>query len=175
MQHALILAAGSLVACGSGSPSDKGPTDTSVSVDVASVELGTGEFSHTPLTDGDDVVLVDGPQSGWHIDVSGTVSGLPLVVNVHTWGNRADDGTELVHNRPGTFLQLAEYDDTTSSGLFAGERSTSNDQGILCSLEGVELELCTRVEQIDDPTVAAEDCAIVFMRFGPEAQASCGT
>jgi hypothetical protein len=42
----------------------------------ASVKVGTGELSFSPLTDGDDVEVVLGPQGGYHIYGSMQVTGI---------------------------------------------------------------------------------------------------
>jgi len=62
-----------LSACGDDS-SDGDAPDLSVPPDLAGaeprVEIGTGVTTFIPITDGDDVELVNGPQGGWHVDVT---------------------------------------------------------------------------------------------------------
>jgi len=61
------------------------PPDDSTPVDCtdlpSAVELGTGESAHVPASEGDEVVMVHGPQGGWHVWLSfGLVNLGPDVV-----------------------------------------------------------------------------------------------
>lgn len=47
------------------------------------VEIGTGWERYEPLTPGDDLVMVHGPQGGWHLLVSARVTGLGEHVTLH--------------------------------------------------------------------------------------------
>ncbi len=60
-------------ACGDDAPPGDGDDDASVPVDLGGaprVEIGTGVTSFVAVDDGANVELVNGPQGGWHVDVT---------------------------------------------------------------------------------------------------------
>lgn len=59
-------------------PSDGDPTDTGTPLPDLSpaVEIGTGETEFVPLAEGDEVVVVFGPQGGYHLDGSLRAQGI---------------------------------------------------------------------------------------------------
>lgn len=72
-------------ACAGGTPSD-GDTDPS-----PSMQLGVGLYTpegpcagFRPVSDGDDVAMVHGPQGGWHVDLAVRGEGLPELVDLTT-------------------------------------------------------------------------------------------
>lgn len=68
----VLCACLALAACGDDGPSDDG-VDAGDPADLGGeprVEIGTGVTTFVPIEDGDDVELVNGPQGGWHVDVT---------------------------------------------------------------------------------------------------------
>jgi hypothetical protein len=60
-------------ACGDDAPPDDGERDAGPPADLGGeprVEIGTGVTSFIAIDDGADVELVNGPQGGWHVDVT---------------------------------------------------------------------------------------------------------
>lgn len=99
------LAVAALAACGSDGPSDP---DTDAGNDVPydvvgdpMVEIGTGFPDFEPLTDGQEVSIIQGIQGGYHIWGGLRASGLdPRDIHIRF---------EVVHE--GTVVALADYDD----------------------------------------------------------------
>jgi hypothetical protein len=104
-----LLAACLLAACGSDAPD--GPAEATV---------GTGSDAFVPLADGDDVMIVQGPQGGFHVFASVRVRGLEP-------GNPEDLGDP---DNPTTVFQAFEGDarvDLDASTYTQGLDATGED------------------------------------------------
>lgn len=62
------------------------------------VEVGTGERSFEPLAEGAEVVMVHGPQGGWHMLGSARLTGLGEVVRIHYTITDLDSGVVVSDN-----------------------------------------------------------------------------
>jgi hypothetical protein len=104
------------------------------------VEVGTGEAEYRPLLEGDSVVMVHGPQGGWHMLGSVRVHSMDPIVEVHFTIHDEPSGVQVSDNTyrvavvqdgectgyyPGMYgyldvSDLAAGDITTPPGLLAG-------------------------------------------------------
>lgn len=83
-----------LAAC----PSEKDDSATSCADLPPAVEVGNGNPDHVPFTDGDPIVMVHGPQGGWHVWVSLALTNFDPEVSIHvtlTDLTRAEEMAEL--------------------------------------------------------------------------------
>jgi hypothetical protein len=82
-----------LLAC-NGPDADSGAEDTcatdtgssldpSCPCDAPAVEVGGGDIDFVPLSDGDPLTMVHGPQGGWHVLGSARMTNLAPIVAIH--------------------------------------------------------------------------------------------
>lgn len=175
-----------LVGCG---PSDgsgrEGDSDPSVGSGTLSgttssvpntVVVGTGANQFTALQPGGSILVVDGGQSGAHIDGAGMVGGYASdIVAIEVWSTWVADGTPFTATESESFILLAGYDAATGSGWFAGERSFTDVEGAeLCEAAGTAIELCVRVRELsDDAEPAVEACVEGVIAVEPSVAAQC--
>ena len=76
---------------GASSPDDSGGVAASCDSGSGAVELGTGETTYEPLSDGDPVVVINGPQGGQHILASVRTTGMSSIATVQLTIQRAAD------------------------------------------------------------------------------------
>ncbi len=162
-----------LAACSSGSPgpdggngTDTGPCDVAVQQGARWADLGAGEDFYEPLADGDPILIVFGPQGGYHLDGSVRVAGvdpgdpeLPPGDPAHpqtTFEVRREDGS-LASGVPGDLRALTYREalrPTCAEGVFqmAGREIflafTDRD------LDGETLTITVTVQDPDGITVS---------------------
>jgi hypothetical protein len=138
---------------------------------VPAIQLtcGTGDEAFSELTDGATVVMVHGPQGGWHVwtgvaveHSTQNVSLLPTIT-VPALG-----GLQLTSNPPpGDFVALA-YEPETCSGSYYGQRAFIDTtainanpefgQQVICGLVGETLHL--RLDLTDLKTGDTASCEV---------------
>lgn len=102
------------------------------------VALGTGITEYQPLDPGDEVMMVDGPQSGWHMDVAGLLIDAPEVVQVDVAVFDAQ-GQVWFGDQATNRIALVGWDDSACEGSFYGVRAMSVPQldiDTVCALAG---------------------------------------
>ena len=173
---ALLLS--SLAACAGSAPGD-GSADTTGDSGAAasaceagdpSVELGTGEVAYEPLSDGDPVEVINGPQGGQHILASVRTSGMTSIATVHLTIQRAQDESYVSDQ---TYrLQFFEDPDRGSAcawlypGLYGylGFVSVAEDDADFLWKDAI-----MRVEVTDEAGQTASDSVVVVPELGPAA------
>ena len=142
------------------------------------IVVGNGDDEHLPLSNGDYVTIVHGPQGGWHIDVSGEVYGTGVVVGLLVSATRTEDDVVVASNSTATFIQLAGWEPVGQVGIFVGERAFL-DVYIpfeeVCALHGAELELCAEAEDLANPGTWASGCVTVIADPDPVDVEGCAT
>jgi len=150
-------------------PESDADTDTDTDTDCdAALAIGTGLSGFAPLSDGDTVRVVYGPQGGWHVDTAGSVSGLGegVLVRGTLTDLRIDEPIAGLDETDATGVPLTEYDGCT--GTFAGVRAVIDDylppEGTLfeyiCGLDGAPLRLDLAVVTLATaPPLTAEAAA----------------
>lgn len=124
------------------------------------LSIGNGAGMFTPLATGADVVLVHGPQGGWHIDLGGEVSGFSDLVEVEGYVRVAGEGRTIAgEEQQPSRLALVGWSDSTCSGTFYDVRAFVDDEGqstldYICALDGAPLEIEITVTDLADPTGA---------------------
>ncbi len=78
----MIVTALWLGACAPPVPDTAG-CDPTCSCDPAGVAIGTGPLPFVPIEAGQDVVMVHGPQGGWHVLAGLRAEGVPPIVRIH--------------------------------------------------------------------------------------------
>jgi len=145
--------------------------------DGLTVDPGTGVDAYVGLNDGDDVVMVHGPQGGWHIDVGGLVTNTDQLVSIDAKFIDTDTDTLVAGDQVEVRQALVGWDDVGCSGEFFGVRVFVDDladtvtQDDICDLEGANLEMTLTVIALESkpaattvvtlPVVAALDPADV--------------
>ena len=106
------------------------------------------EPAREPLADGDPVVLVNGPQGGWHVGVNAGVRGArELWMGATLTG---PDGATLSVDDPPTAVRLYGWDPESCEGLLTGlqARLVERDRAAICALAGTRLRLSVEVEDL---------------------------
>ncbi|MBX2804092.1 MAG: hypothetical protein KTR31_40825 [Myxococcales bacterium] len=150
-------------------PSTTGDTATFDPCATMTLEVGNAEKAHTPAESLDPVILVHGAQGGWHIDVSGLVTGTDALVGIDPLLTVVSSGTQLAGDQPSTFLMLDEVE--TCVGQFAGVRAYVDDaevpkgiddyQAFICTLEDEELDLSVVVTDVATKTSTEQSLRLV--------------
>ncbi|MCA9489605.1 MAG: hypothetical protein KC621_06765 [Myxococcales bacterium] len=153
----LVLALG---CAGSTSP----PTDSSSQLEgcggSVGVLPGTGAEMYVPLDDLDPVIMVHGPQGGWHVETAAFVTGSTAEVSILPTIVRRSDGVQFAGEQQEQFIALAEYDDDGCSGSFFSVRAFMDDtfgeldaytnpQDVICGLAGEILTLTVHVMDLN--------------------------
>jgi len=131
-----------------------------------SVAPGTGEESFEALSDGDDLVLVHGPQGGWHVEAGLQTSNLLSVIRFEA---RLEDAEGRTLTTP-TFSRL-EVDRPTPCVGESWDHNLFIDPVVLSGETAPEALACTDAIL----TVCAEDsigrggCTDVWVRLIPDA------
>ncbi len=145
---------------GDGAPSattaetaDSGAPDRQVldPCEAPSVELGEGTYDHRRLRDGDAVVMVHGPQGGWHIDLSFESTGLGQTVRLESRVVRRDQEVQVGGEQPASVVSLATTD--SCALRYVGLRVFLDDveaidQAYICGMDQVELDLWLGVTDV---------------------------
>ncbi|MDP2306630.1 MAG: hypothetical protein Q8P18_11465 [Pseudomonadota bacterium] len=138
---------------------DASTEEPTCSCGPATVLIGGGADSFEPVEDGDDAIIVHGPQGGWHLLGSVRVENLSEYLTIHYWieapelGATVSDNTYRVVRKAdgpcaGTYAGMFGYLSITA--LASGEADTPPEV-----LEGKELVLHMDVTDLDG--VAASD------------------
>lgn len=117
-----VLALSLLGACSGGpdpaaAPSDTGSADTAgpCRSAPATVEIGTGDSEFVPLAEDDPVIMVHGPQGGWHMLGSVRVRHTTPVVNIR-FLIETESGVTIADNN----LNVLLIDEGDCQGLYPG-------------------------------------------------------
>ncbi len=147
----------------SGSTGD--PTDAETTVcregelqHVAAV----GSYEQQPLFDGQTVVLTQGPQGGYHVDMNGVVSPVPDVGVVVAAELRLDDGTQVAFTDG---AQVAFEDWADCEGAYVQARmfwNSSLDAATLCSFVGREATMDQTLEDLATGRMVSGSYAVSF-------------
>ncbi|MEN0065264.1 MAG: hypothetical protein AAGA48_24175 [Myxococcota bacterium] len=125
------------------------------------VTLGTGVTAFEPLAANDEVIMVFGPQGGWHIDVAARVTGAGPDVEVLPMAERLSDGLALAGDQVSSLVALVDYDAENCAGDVVGIRAFLDDADpgpdvpyadFICSLDGAEVELSVDVSDFGTRT-----------------------
>jgi hypothetical protein len=131
-----------------------------------SVAPGTGEESFEGLSDGDDLVLVHGPQGGWHVEAALQTSNLLSIIQFEA---RLEDAEGRILTTP-TFSRL-EVDRPTPCVGEAWGYNLFIDPVVLSGATAPEALACTDARM----TICAEDsvgrggCTEVWVRIVPDS------
>jgi hypothetical protein len=127
-----------------------------------SVSAGTGAAAVEPLTDGGRVVMVHGPQGGWHIDVAGVVDNTEEAVSIAAIFTDAGGMPVAGVDQLPVRLALVGWSADGCSGEFYGQRIFLDDvtenvtQADICDLDGQPLTLELTVTALSgDPAPSA--------------------
>jgi hypothetical protein len=144
------------------------------------LEVGNGDVSHIQLSPGDPVMMVNGPQQGWHIDVSGYLSGISELVQIETTVTVADDaqvigGSDQLPVR----TALVGWSEGDCAGSFYGVRVfvdglESQAPDAICPYAGVPLEVTVTVSDLMNPTRWVESTIEVIGMLDPRDVEVCG-
>jgi len=163
-----------------GDDDDDGVVYTGCLADGIAVDPGTGIDSYVGIQEGDDMVMVHGPQGGWHIDVGGRVNHTEELVSIEATFTNLADGTLIAGDQVESRVALVNWDDAGCSGDFYGQRIFVDDinsnvgQGDICALDGAELEMTLTVTAIEaDPPAVAEITLNVFAALDPADVPEC--
>ncbi len=160
----------------SGTSDDSGTdTDTPGPVDCLSQDmgltLGWGLTTYTPLTESDDMVIVHGPQGGWHIEVAGELVNSGQEVSILPRFTVVGTGEQIAGDQQEAYTALASYDDLGCSGQFFGIRAFVDDfdsggmtnQQYICGLDGQQVEMCITIGDLSNGRTV-EECIVVTTR-----------
>jgi hypothetical protein len=111
--------------------------------DPPRVEIGTGEVEFRPLLEMDPVVMVHGPQGGWHMLGSVRVHSVDHIIEVQYTIHDELSGVRVSNN----IYRVAVVQDRICSGFYPGM------YGYLDVVELVSVELDTPPELIDGHTL----------------------
>lgn len=162
---ALLVAGG----CGGAhvGATDKG-VDPACAETAPAVTLGTGQWEFEPLTEGQPVVIVNGPQGGWHVWTSGQVTAEAPELMLHSTLEAPGFQQPLAGTDDAPWaIDLSEpatgsWDPAACAGEFFGQYTLVNDAtppdgksylDFICGLEGRELVLAVT---ITDPRTGEE-------------------
>lgn len=136
------------------------PSDGTECGSSVGVLPGTGAEMYLPLDDLDPVVMVHGPQGGWHVETSGLVSGSTAEVSVLPTIVQKSTGVQLAGVQQEQYIGLVDYDDEVCDGSFFGVRAFlddtfgeldayTNPQDVICGLAGELLTLTVTVMDLN--------------------------
>lgn len=150
-------------------PGDSGSPDP---CDASSADVGTGLDAYVPLSSGDPLTVVFGPQGGWHIDVGARILGTEQIVSftselVLLEGEQSLTGTPFP-----TTLGLVPHE--TCGWTLFGIRAILDDKTFgtdpaefVCGLDGQTARLELEVsDTVNDLTLA--DDVEVTLQTDPE-------
>ena len=165
------------------STASTGPTaDTAHPCGPIALEMGNGDHEHVPMKPGQDVVIVHGPQDGWHVDLSAQIRRFGELVGFTFTVTLTGDGRQIAGDQPITFITMQRLDECTvfTGGMRAFVDDQKSDpkayedyQAFICSLDGEELEVTmtatdikagieltesTTVRAVLDPVDATYNC-----------------
>ena len=123
---------------------------------------GVDDSTFAPLVAGDPVVMVHGPQGGWHIDFAGTVGNSSEIVSIDaTFTNVATGAIVAGLGQQPARLALTPIAGAGSpwacEGRYYGVRvfvddiATTVTQDDICDLEGATLQLDAVITSLEDP------------------------
>jgi len=122
-----------------------------------SVEVGRGDSDHVPVAPGDPVTMVNGPQQGWHIDVSGFVEGASDVVEIEAVVRVVDADWIIagLEQQP-VRTALVGWSEDECAGTFYGLRLYLDDNGphsydTICALAGAAVDIEVSLTDLSDP------------------------
>ncbi len=151
---------------------ETGDTATVDPCAALTLEVGNGADEHLPLSPGDPVRVVSGAQGGWHIDVSGILTGTTSIVSVHPTVTRVSDGLQLAGEQPPAFLALVPSGEC--GGEFREVRAFIDDhqpvepyEDFICTLGGEELEIEVEVVDIKATDVTITETIRVLATSDP--------
>jgi len=120
------------------------------------LEPGVGPYQVTPVGDGDVLVIIQGPQGGYHVDVAGIaspVTDLGLIVRPTL---ALDDGTPVAGEGDEIQVGFSVYDEAECRGSFADARMfVLSDAASLCAIAGRSATYRVEVESFDGRSVSA--------------------
>ena len=102
---------------GSGSGTGSGTGDEGCFANPPQIEIGTGDREFEPLAEGDGVMMVHGPQGGWHMLGSVQITNLSEIVSVHFLIIHSESGVVVADN---TYRVATIYDEASCSGYYPG-------------------------------------------------------
>jgi hypothetical protein len=143
--------------------------------------IGSGAGLFSPLSAGDPVVLVHGPQGGWHIDIGGAVSGFSDLVEVAALVTVVGEGRTIAgEGQQPSRIALVGWSESSCSGEFYDIRAFVDDDGIdtleeVCPLAGVDLQIDLTVSDLTDPTVSVTETLQVTAALDPVDEQPCAS
>lgn len=119
------------------------------------IELGTGETAYAPLVEGQEVVMVHGPQGGWHVDVAARVHHVGQYVAVTPALHLVAHQEQIAGDQQAEYLELPDWTEEGCAGTFWGKRAflddhPGTDQRFICSLAGERAILSVVVVDLED-------------------------
>jgi hypothetical protein len=147
------------------------------------VEPGTGVEEYVPLNAGDDVVMVHGPQGGWHIDVGGLVTNTEQLVSIDAVFVDTDSGVQVAGEQTEVRQALVDWDASGCTGEFYSVRVFVDDfednvgQADICALEGASLDMTLTVTALEatPPAVATVTIPVVAVLDPADVPVCAGT
>lgn len=139
-----------------------GDTGTPHPCGAASLRLGRGIDTHVPLDDGDGVVLVHGPQNGWHVDLSAELRRTSDLMGFDASVVVVDSGVRIAGDQPATFVSLVRVDECVAQT--SGLRFLVDDvkepkggyQAFICSLDDLEIDIELTGTDLDTKAVLSD-------------------
>jgi hypothetical protein len=138
------------------------------------VEVGNGQYGHEAVEDGDVVVMVHGPQGGWHIWYSFLATNLGDLVTYTITGEDLDLDRRIVEESVSVAL-VPELDSDCageSYGVFGylplDDPDTATSEAPPDYLVGHTLEMGVEVVSFDDNSITATSSVTVTTTCDPD-------
>lgn len=126
------------------------------------LEIGGGLETHSALEAGDGVVLVHGPQNGWHVDLSAGLRQTSDLMGFSATVTVVDGGLQIAGSQPSTFVSLVRLDECRAET--AGLRFLVDDviepkggyQEFICSLADADLDITLTGTDLESDTMLSD-------------------
>jgi len=177
----MLFATVLLLGCNARVPAD-GETKGYCATTDPAVVVGNGESAHVALEDGDEVIMVDGPQGGWHVWYSFAAYNFGEIATFDLVGEDQTLGISVIDESVTQALVAGEDCAATAYGAFGylpGDDTTTTDvdESPPAYLAGDTLLMRVTVTDFDDPSITATGEVAVTLVCDPADvgnYASCG-
>jgi len=146
--------------------------------DPLALQVGTGIVMFEPLTQGAEVIIVHGPQGGWHIDIGGEVGGTTDLIEISSVITRNSTGVVIAGDQQPSRIALPGWSSETCLGAFYGittyvDDDPATDQAYICGMEGETLTIELTVTDLSFPAKSVTETLEVTMALDPIDEKPC--